>query len=92
MCECQQKAIDICANRTYNGHRINNMEVRKRRMIYLVLVVLGIVSVKCLGYWIGLLVTIRWMEINHMPQPSDKERNEITRWVIANLVKDLRNV
>ena len=59
-------------------------------MIFLFLIILGVISAKCLGYWIGLLVTIRWMEINGMPQPSDSEREEITKWVITNLLNDLR--
>lgn len=61
-------------------------------MVLIGLIILGAVSIKCFGYWIGLLVTIRWMEMNHMPQPSDRERAEITKWVIANLSKDLRNI
>lgn len=54
------------------------------------LIVLAVMTVKCLGYWIGLLVTIRWMEMKNMPQPSDSERAEITEWVLSNILEDLR--
>lgn len=54
------------------------------------LIVLVVITVKCLGYWIGLLVIIRWMEMNNMPQPSDRERAEITEWILSNILEDLR--
>lgn len=61
-------------------------------MWIVVLITFLAITTKCLGYWIGLLVTIRWMEINHMRQPSDNERAEITKWVVANIFKDLRKI
>jgi hypothetical protein len=60
-----------------------------------VLILLGlllIVSIKYLGNWIGLLVTIKWMQINKMPQPSDQQRREITKWVASNILKDLKKI
>lgn len=57
--------------------------------VLLILIVLGVVSLKCLGYWIGLLIIVRWMEINQVPKPSDSKLREIAKEVIDNLVKDL---
>ncbi|GEM_PF-3060310 len=59
-------------------------------LIFLVLLLL--VSIKCLANWIGLLVTIRWMQINKMPQPSDQQRLELTKWVALNIFRDLKKV
>ena len=60
--------------------------------IYILMTVFCIALLKCLGYWIGLLVMIRWMEMNDMPQPSDSERLAITKWVIFNIIKDFKRV
>lgn len=61
-------------------------------VIFIFLVLLAGLSVKCLGYWIGLLVLVRWMETKKMPQPSDEERKELVRWVASNILRDLKKI
>lgn len=43
-------------------------------------------------YWslkVGLMATIAWMEENKMPQPNDEKRRDLSKWVMANMWKDL---
>lgn len=59
-------------------------------LIVVLIFSLMLITIKCISYWIGILVTIQWMQENNMPQPNNRKRAELTKYVVLNLFKKSR--